>query len=110
MNKFNAKKTIVDGITFDSKKEARYYMQLKMLLKAKNIKERVVKIELQPRFDIKVEGKQIAFYKADFRVTFADNRIEIIDVKGLKKGCAYQMFRLKKKLVEALYNIEIIEK
>ncbi|MCK5613028.1 DUF1064 domain-containing protein, partial [Candidatus Pacearchaeota archaeon] len=99
MNKFNAKKTIIDGIKFDSKKEANYYQQLLLQKKAKNDSDRVVHIELQPRFDIIVNWKFIGFYKADFRVKYADN-----------KGSAYQLFRLKKKLVEATYNIEIIEK
>jgi hypothetical protein len=44
----------------------------------------------------------------DFIVTYSD-RVEYIDVKGYKKGCAYQMFRLKKKMVEAFHGIEIIE-
>ncbi len=110
MNKFNAKKIIIGGFLFDSKKEGLYYYQLLLLKKAEKESERVVKIELQPRYDIVVNKKKIGFYKADFKTTYADKRIEIVDVKGLKKGSAYQLFRLKKKLVEALYNIEIIEK
>lgn len=109
MNKFNAKKIIIGGILFDSKKEGLYYYQLLMLKKAEKDSERVINIALQPRYDIIVNDKKIGFYKADFKVTYADKRTEIIDVKGLKKGSAYQLFKLKKKLVEALYNIEIIE-
>lgn len=110
MNKFGAKKTTINGIEFDSKKEAVYYSGLQTLRLAQHDNNRVVDIELQPRYDIVINDKKIGFYKADFKVTYADKRIEIIDVKGLKKGSAYQLFRLKKKLVEALYNIEIIEK
>ena len=47
-HKYNAKKTVVDGIKFDSKKEAARYEVLKGL-------ERVGKIdrlELQPRFEV----------------------------------------------------------
>jgi hypothetical protein len=108
-NKFGAKKTIIDGISFDSIKEGNYYSQLLQLKKAKNENDRVIEIELQPRFDIKINDKNIGFYKADFGITFADGTKKIIDVKGLKKGSAYQLFKLKKKIVEALYNIEIIE-
>ncbi len=110
MNKFGAIKTTIDGITFDSKKEANYYSQLIVLKKAKKESDRVVSIKLQPRFNIIVNWKLIGFYKADFQVLYADDRVEIVDVKGLKKGAAYQLFRLKKKLVEALYDIEIVEK
>ena len=108
-NKFGAKKTVVDGITFDSKKEAQYYIRLNMMTKASNKTDRVLKIELQPKYDIVINGKKVAFYKADFKVLYGDGRIEIVDVKGLKSGAAYQYFKLKKKIVEALYNIEIIE-
>lgn len=110
MNKFGAIKTIINGIKFDSKKEANYYSQLLALKKAKKEADRVIYIELQPRYNIVVNNIDIGFYKADFRVKYANNRNEVIDVKGLKKGSAYQLFRLKKKLVEALYRIEIIEK
>ena len=110
MNKFNAEKIIIHGIIFDSKKEGLYYLKLLMLKKAKKENERVINIALQPRYDIVINRKKIGFYKADFKVTYADKHTEVIDVKGLKKGSAYQLFRLKKKLVEALYNIEIIEK
>lgn len=117
MTKYNAIKTKVDGIIFDSKKEAVYYSQLLMQKKAVNDSDRVIKIELQPRYNYKIEyhanGRVVqksAFYKADFGVTYADKRIEIIDVKGYKKGSAYQIFKRKKKIIEALYLIEIIEK
>lgn len=109
MNKFNAKKVQIDGITFDSKKESAFYQRICLLKNAKNINDRVVSIELQPRFDIIINSKKIGFYKADFRVLYADNRVKIYDIKGCKVGAAYQLFRLKKKIVEALYNIEIIE-
>jgi len=108
-NKFGAVKTIINGIKFDSKKEANYYRQLKLQKKAVRIDERVVNIEFQPRYDIIVNDKKIGFYKADFKVNYGDGRIEIVDVKGCKTGSAYQLFKLKKKLVEALYDIEIIE-
>ena len=117
MSKYKAIKTKVDGIIFDSKKEAVYYSQLLLQKKCVTEKYRVIKIELQPRFNYEIKYhanglvyKKTAFYKADFRVTYADNRIEIIDVKGCKKGHAYQTFKRKKKIIETLYQIEIIEK
>lgn len=109
MNKFHAITTIFDGIKFPSKAEANYYKQLLLLKKAKNETDRVLNIELQPEFKVVINEKKIGTYTADFRVKYA-NRTEIIDVKGLKKGSAYALFRFKKKVVEALYNIEIIEK
>lgn len=109
MNKFGAKKTIIGDLKFDSRKEADFYCRLELQKKAKNEADRVVKIILQPVFNIAIKNRQIAKYIADFRVKYADGKEKIYDVKGLKQGSAYQLFKLKKKIVEALYNIEIIE-
>lgn len=103
-NKYNAKKTYVDGIKFDSKKEARRYCELNVLLKAGDISN----LELQPRYDIVINGVKVCFYKADFRY-MQDGKIVVEDVKGSKQGEAYRMFRLKSKLVKACYGIDIIE-
>lgn len=112
-NKYFAKKTKYKGNIYDSKKEAQYAMLLDNEIKKGNI----IKYERQIRFDIRVDQNTIAFYKADFKVYYrnrldqkGDGPIEYWDIKGLKKGGAYQLFRLKKKLVEALYHIKIIEK
>ena len=107
-NKFNAKITIYNGIKFHSAKEANYCIRLDLLKKATG-RDKVLKYDRQVRYDIIVNGICIGFYKLDFEVYYSD-RIEYIDVKGCKKGCAYQLFRLKKKLVEAIHGIKIIEK
>lgn len=106
-NKYNAKKTEYNGETYDSAKEASYAAKMDMLKKTSG-SDKVVKIEKQVRYDVIVNDEKICFYKLDFKVTYED-RIEYIDVKGLRRGCAYQMFKLKKKLVEALYGIKITE-
>lgn len=104
-NKFNAKKTEYNGRVFDSKAEAHRAYELDML----QLSGDVTKIEYQPVFDVIVEGQKICKYKADFRVTYHDGHVEVEDVKGLKKGAAYSYFLLKKKLVEAIYKIKVIE-
>lgn len=104
-NKFGAQKTEYNGRVFDSKKEARRAFELEAMRRAGEIK----KIEYQPKYEIVVNGKKIGNYFADFRITYADGHVEIEDVKGLKKGSAYSVFRIKKKLVEALYNVKIVE-
>lgn len=102
-NKYNAQKTVVDGITFDSKAEAEYYCALKLLKKAGEVKS----IELQPEFELLPgeEGKRPVKYIADFRVTYSDGKVEIIDVKGVRTD----VYKLKKRLVEHKYGIEIKE-
>lgn len=105
MNKYNAIKTEVDGVIFHSKKEANRYDELMLCKKAKNLEDRVVELELQPNFPCVVNGKKVCLYIADFRIEYGDGRTVIEDVKGFRTG----IYKIKKKLVEALYGIEIIE-
>ncbi len=95
-SKYRSKKTWVDGICFDSKKEAAYYTSLQLLMKIGEIKG----FCRQPEF-VLTEGNEkdrAITYKADFIVFHNDGRTEIIDVKGYEseqwKRTAKQ-FRLK---------------
>mgnify|MGYP002624224791 CR=1 FL=1 len=112
-NKFRAKKTEVNGIVFDSKKEADRYFDLCMLEKAGEIKDlkRQVEYELIPTH-VKSDGKkeQKCTYIADF--TYINNKtggFVVEDVKGLKKGASYQVFVIKRKLMLDRWGIEIKE-
>ena len=99
-NKYGAVKTTVDGIVFDSKREAVRYMELMVLQKNGQIS----RLELQPKYDCIIDGKKICTYRADFRY-FTKNGNIVEDVKGVKTP----VYRLKKKLVEALYAGVIIQ-
>jgi len=99
-NKYKAIKTEVDGIIFDSKKEAKRYCELKILLKAGEIS----KLELQPRYDLIINDKKCGFYKADFRY-FRGDELIVEDVKGMKTP----VYNLKKKLIKAIYGVDILE-
>lgn len=102
MNKYNAKKKEVDGFLFDSTSEANRYSDLKLAERAGNIRN----LELQPKFSINLEGRHICDYFADFRYYDCDKEEIIIeDVKGM----ATDVYKLKKKLVEAVYKIKITE-
>ncbi|KKM12235.1 hypothetical protein LCGC14_1720230 [marine sediment metagenome] len=114
--KYRAKKTVVDGIKFQSIKESVRYQELKLLQRGGVI----CNLELQPRYDVVVNGHKICYYLADFRYWDIEKGAEVIeDVKAMPKTAkgqkafkstpAWRMYRLKKKLVEALYPIEIIE-
>lgn len=100
-NKYNNQKTIVDGIEFDSKKEADYYIHLKLLKKAGEIKD----IGLQQRFVLQPGFKkngvkyQPITYIADFVITNNDGTTEVVDIKGVET----QVFKIKKKLFEYMY-------
>ena len=101
MSKYHSRKTIVDGITFDSAAEARRYSELMLMQRAGEI----TALELQPEFEIIVEDKYIGYYRADFRYLPRSGPRVIEDVKGFRTP----VYHLKKKLVEALYNITITE-
>ena len=91
-----------DGKRFASKKEFKRYCQLKILESAGTI----ANLTLQPRFDIVVNGKNCGFYKGDFAY-FEKNKRVIEDVKS--EPTKTPVYRLKKKIVEALYGVEIVE-
>ena len=104
--KYGNHKTIVDGITFDSKAEANRYLELKAL----ELKGIIKGLERQKTYKL-VKGRWpstgkpfSASYKADFVYTL-DGEIVVEDVKGYKT----EAYVLKKKLMMALYGIEIRE-
>lgn len=99
--KYNAIKTVVDGIKFDSKIESRFYTYFQ---------EKWIKIlELQPTFllqdSFKLDGKTIRKieYIADFLIEYQWDRI-YIDVKGMKTP----VFALKLKMWQKRYGQENI--
>lgn len=100
--KYNNKKTNVNGILFDSKKEADRYV---LLTRREEIGE-VVDIHLQVPFVFALEGKKMFTYKADF-VYFDKVAKELIveDVKGFRTP----LYKLKKKLIEQQHKIKITE-
>jgi hypothetical protein len=106
VHKYRAKPQTLDGIRFDSTKESLRYLELKTMQKANLIRA----LKIHPRYPIEVQGRHIAFYEADFFYFDCEKQRWIIeDCKGMKSGAAYQMFKLKKKLIETLYTFEILE-
>lgn len=94
-SKYRNVKTVVDGITFDSKAEARYYGELKLL---------------QAAGEVRYFLRQTPFhlpggvtYRADFLVFYPDGREAVVDVKGV----ITKEFAIKKKLVEATYPVKV---
>lgn len=103
-NKYNAVKTSVDGIEFASKKEAKRYCELKILEMAGKISSLV----LQPVYSFKINGYVVGSYIADFRYLDCEKNLEIVeDVKSV--ATKTPIYRLKKKLMLAIYSIEIKE-
>ena len=102
-SKYHATRTEVDGYVFASKAEARRYSELKLLEAAGEIDGLV----LQPVFPIVVNDVKICKYIADFSYYSGQERfIEDVKSAATKK---IPVYRLKKKLVEAIYGIAIAE-
>ena len=95
--KYRAQKTSIDGHTFDSKKEAEYYCELKNRLKANDIRG----FCLQPIFILATGLK----YKADFIIFHNDDTTEIVDTKGFKT----KEYIAKKKVFEDKFHLKITE-
>jgi len=96
-HKFKAQRTELDGIKFASKKEAKYYQDLKLLQQVGE----VVFFLRQPRFDLPGGTK----YYADFLVFWSNGTASFVDVKGHRT----KSYIRAKKQVEALYPVTIEE-
>ena len=107
--KYHSKKTAIDGITFDSKKEANRYCELKLLEKAGKIKDLKLqhKFELQPLFKKSGKTYRPIYYIADFTYFDLERMRNVVeDVKGFKT----KEYMLKKKMFEYKYpDLTIIE-
>ncbi len=90
---------------YDSKWEKDYRLILDAQTKAVNPKDRVVLINEQVDFPILINGVKIFSYFLDFLVHYADGSIKYIDAKGVLTD----VYRIKKKAVEAYYGIKITE-
>lgn len=105
-SKYNAKKTVVDGIEFDSAKEAKRYAKLRALEDAGKIQGLCLQMpfELLPSFEcdgVKYRGMK---YVADF-VYYRDGKVVVEDCKGFKTA----EYKLKKKLMAYINHINIKE-
>ena len=106
--KYHNKKVEYDGYTFDSIKEKNYYIKLKLLEKAGKIKELALQKESELKQSYKLNNKtsRKITYRTDFTYkTTEDDKLHVVDVKGFRTD----VYRLKKKLFEYKYRIEIEE-
>lgn len=101
-SKYHNRRTTSFGITFASKREAEWYQALLIQERAGLIAD----LELQPRYPLVVNGVKIATYVADFRYwDIAAGATIVADAKGVQT----REYRIKAKLMKALYGIEVRE-
>jgi hypothetical protein len=100
-NKYRNEPVVVDGIRFASKREARRYGELRLLERAGEI----TNLELQPRFGITVNGVRVCDYVADFVYVLRNGQKVVEDAKGFRTP----EYKLKRRLMKAIHNVEVAE-
>ena len=111
MGKYHNKVVMLDGIRFDSKKEAARWIELRIMQRTGEIRElqRQVPFVLIPTQKDELTGRVLereARYIADF--VYRDNhthKLIVEDTKGMKT----ELYRLKKKLMLYRHGIRIKE-
>jgi len=100
--KYGNETVVCNGHAFPSIGEMERYKELYLLERAGEISD----LKLQPVIPLIVNGIRVGSYRADFRyLVTASDELVYEDFKGLR----LPLFRLKKKLVKALYGIEVKE-
>lgn len=99
-NKYGNKRTVVDGISFSSKREAQRWQELRLLQAAGQI----TLLRRQTRFALHVNGVKIGSYVADF--TYVQHGVLVVeDAKGMR----LDLYKWKKRHFEAEYGRPIVE-
>jgi hypothetical protein len=107
-NKYNAVRTEADGYKFDSKAEAKQYLDLKARQAAGEIRNLVVE-KKRLTYQFVINGIKIGAYEADFRYfDVALGRVIVADKKSFPTR-QNPVYKLKKKLMLAVHGIEITE-
>lgn len=113
MPKYRNKKVEIDGMTFDSKKEAKRFQELLLLEKAGAIQDLKTQVKFTLIPSQRIDGKVVereCYYVADF--TYIENgQLVVEDVKGYKnpQSAGYAKFIIKRKLMLFLHGIRIKE-
>lgn len=98
--KYKNKKVVIDNIGFDSKREAARYNELKLMQNAGLIND----LKCHPEYKIAVNDVDICTVILDFRYFDLKKGLMFIeDVKGKDNDFS----RLKRKLVEAMYDMKV---
>lgn len=108
--RLTSRRTVVDGESFQSEREARRWCELKIEQRAGRIRD----LQRQVRYPLSVNGHLICVYISDFTYHRGDALI-VEDVKAKvitkreERATRTELYRLKKKLVAAVYGITITE-
>lgn len=115
-SKYGSRKVTVDGITFDSKKEAARYQELKLLERAgqiSNLRRQTRFLLIPSQYEtVTINGKKkercverACVYIADFQYLDKDGKLVVEDCKGFRT----EAYTIKRKLMLLNYGIKILE-
>lgn len=107
-NKYGNKKVSVDGIVFDSKKEANRYKELLLLEKAGAIKDLTRQVEfllIPSQYDNNKCIERKCSYRADFVYFDHKGQLVVEDAKGVRTP----EYIIKRKLMLHVHKIRILE-
>jgi hypothetical protein len=99
-SKYGNRKTSIDGLTFDSAREARRWQELKML----EVAGEITNLERQKKYALTVNGQQLGVYVADFVFTERGETV-VEDSKGVRTP----IYKWKAKHLRAEHGITIRE-
>lgn len=110
-NKYGAKKTVMFQQVFDSKKEAERWLVLKSAEYLGEVRDlqRQVKFELIPAQVSNGEKLRACSYFADFVYVNSAGETVVEDTKGYRRGAAYDLFMVKKKLMLQVHGLYVRE-
>lgn len=107
MSKYGARKTVIDGITFDSRLEANRYLDLRAMLAAKQISDLEFQVPYVLAPKVKLHGDKRARpavrYLVDFRYRTRLGTLICEDSKGMDTP----MSRLKRHLLKTVHGIDV---
>ncbi len=103
-SKYRNRKTTVDGIVFDSAKEAKRWDTLKLLKAAGEIFD----LAYQVPYALHVNGQLVCRYVADFYYITRDGERVVEDVKSAATR-KLSTYRIKRKLMKAIHGIDVQE-
>lgn len=111
--KYRSRKVMLDGICFDSAKEAKRYTELKLMERAGQIRELRLQVAFHLADAVQLEGetrkKPAMKYIADFVYFDVEAGREVVEDVKSKATRKLPVYRVKKHLMKILHKIDIRE-
>ncbi|MBK9497082.1 MAG: DUF1064 domain-containing protein [Xanthomonadales bacterium] len=105
-SKYGAIRVVLDGITFDSKREAFRYQQLKM----RHLGGEIANLEVHPCYELRVNSQKIGKVTLDFRyIDLLKRGAQVVEDAKSPATHKARDWVLRKKLLKAIHGVEVQE-